>query len=393
MEQAVIVDYARTPISRSRPDAPEKDVFGSMRADELAALVIKELVKRSKVPADKIDDCVIGCAFPVNENWSDGGRLVSLLAGLPFEVPAVAIDRQCASSMTTIQTGAMEIMTGMAINGLVLAGGMEHMTRVPMSLIGSFKLNDTFLSDPRFDSKTALSMGLTAEKLFAESGLTKTDMDAWSLKSHQRAAKAQKEGYFASEILPVDVMLPDGKKTIKDDQSVRGDTTLEKIASLKPAFKDDGAITAGNASPLNAGAAFTLLASKTAAKQYKLKPLATIKAMSVAGVDPTVMGKGPVPASIKLLEKARLQPKDIDYWEINEAFAIVPLYAIKMLKLDPERVNIKGGAIAIGHPLGASGARVTGTLARILNEKKARYGIATLCVGAGQGAAILLERE
>ncbi|MBN2153287.1 MAG: acetyl-CoA C-acetyltransferase [Candidatus Lokiarchaeota archaeon] len=394
MADAVIAGFVRTPISRSRPDQPDKDVFNGMRADDLAIACINELLERTRVPAAQIDDCLIGCAFAVNENWTDGGRLVTLSAGLPFEVPATCIDRQCASSLTTIQMGAMEVMTGTASNGLVIAGGMEHMTRVPMSLLGSMKLNEKFTSDPRFDAKTALSMGLTAEKLFAESGLTKADMDAWALRSHARAAEALKQGFFAGEIMPVEVVTADGKKqTIKDDQSIRGDTTLEKIAGLKPAFRDDGFITAGNSSPLNAGAAFTLLASEGAAKRHGLEPMATIRAMSVAGVDPTVMGKGPVPASKKVLEKAGLKAKDVDFWEINEAFAIVPLYAIKALGIDPEQVNVKGGAIALGHPLGASGARIAGTLARILAEKGARYGIATLCVGGGQGAAILLERD
>ncbi len=394
MDNAVIAGFVRTPISRSRPDQPEKDVFNNLRADDLAIACINEVLKRTRVPAAQIDDCLIGCAFAVDENWTDGGRLVTLSAGMPFGVPSTCIDRQCASSLSTIQMGAMEIMTGTAINGLVLAGGMEHMTRVPMSLLGSMKVNEKFTSNPQFDAKTALSMGLTAEKLFAESGLKKADMDGWALRSHLRAADAIKEGFFAGEIMPIDVKTADDKvQTIKDDQSIRGDTTLEKIAGLKPVFRNDGAITAGNSSPLNAGAAFTLLASKKAVGEHGLAPMATIKAMALAGVDPTVMGKGPVPASRKVLKKAGLKAKDVDYWEINEAFAIVPLYAIKELGLDPDRVNIKGGAIAIGHPLGASGARITGTLARILAEKKARYGVATLCVGGGQGAAILLERD
>jgi len=270
---------------------------------------------------------------------------------------------------------------------------MEHMTRVPMSLLGSMKINEKFMNDPRFDAQIALSMGLTAEKLFAESGLKKADMDAWALRSHLRAAQAVKDWYFAGEIVPIEVKTSDGKKqTIKDDQSIREDTTMEKIAGLKPAFRDGGAITAGNSSPLNAGAAFTLLASKKAAEKHGLKPMAKIKAMGVAGVDPTVMGKGPVPASKKVLEKAGLKAKDVDFWEINEAFAIVPLYAIKELGLDPERVNIKGGAIAIGHPLGASGARITTTLIRAMIDRGATLGLATMCVGHGQGIAAIYER-
>ncbi|MFX0102423.1 MAG: acetyl-CoA C-acyltransferase, partial [Candidatus Hodarchaeota archaeon] len=255
-------------------------------------------------------------------------------------------------------------------------------------------VNPGVFNETRYDSKIALNMGLTAEKLFSESGLTREDIDKWSVRSHQMAEKALNEGYFKGEIFPVEGVLPDGTtKLIEQDQAIRIGATLEKTASLKPAFKEDGVITAGNASPLNAGAAFVMLASKKKAEALGKKPLATIKAMSVAGVDPTVMGKGPVPASEKVLKKAGLKASDIDFWEINEAFAVVALYSIQKLGIEPERVNVKGGAIAIGHPLGASGTRLTGTLARILNEKEGRYGIATLCVGGGQGAAILLERE
>ena len=391
MKEAVVVDYVRSPISRSRPAEPERDVFNTVRADELAAMLIAELVRRTGIKPMEIGDCIIGCANQRGEQWLYGGRTVSLMGGLPFEVPAMGIDRQCVSSMSAIHIGAMEIMCGMA--DVVIAGGMEHMTRVPRG-VGRVPA-EKFLHDERFDSTIALNMGLTAEKLFAEcDDISKEDMDRWSLRSHQRATKAQAEGFFKGEILPVKVTLPDGtEKVIDSDQSVRPDTTYEKIASLPPAFKEGGFITAGNSSPLNAGAAMCMLMSKERAEDYGLKPLATIKSVGWAAVDPTVMGKGPVPASLKALANAGLEVSDIDFWEINEAFAIVTLYAIKRLGIDPERVNVKGGAIAIGHPLGMTGTRLVGTLARILNLENARYGLTAACVGGGQGAATIIERE
>jgi acetyl-CoA C-acetyltransferase len=392
MKEAVIVGYVRTPISRSRPREPERDVYNSVRSDELAAMVIKEVVKKSGIDPKIIDECVFGCANQSGEQWNYGGRLFSLLAGLPIEVPAIACERQCASAMSSIHIGAMEIMTG--FSDVVVAGGVEHMTHVPMGS-GVNPNTKALQAEKRFDWLTAMNMGLTAEKLSAESGISRKEQDEWSARSHQLAAKAQAEGFFKGEILPVEVTLADGKKQVIDtDQSIRADTTAEKLATLPPAFKQpDGIITAGNSSPLNAGAAAVLLMSKEAAKKNGLEPMAAIKSIAWAAVDPSVMGKGPVPSSNKALAFAKLKVKDIDFWEINEAFAVVTLYAIKQLGIDPEKVNIHGGAIALGHPLGMSGTRITGTLARILEEQDAKIGLATLCVGGGQGAATIIQRE
>jgi acetyl-CoA C-acetyltransferase len=241
---------------------------------------------------------------------------------------------------------------------------------------------------------TTMNMGLTAEKLLSQTKFTREDMDKWAMKSHQMAAKALQEGYFKGEIMPVEAPQADGtKKVIDSDMAIRADTTMEALAQLKPSFKPDGQITPGNSSPLNAGASAMMLMSKKKAKKYNLKPLAKIISMGWAGVDPTVMGKGPVPASRKALEHAGLKAKDIDFWEINEAFVIVALYTMKELGIDPNKVNVKGGATAIGHPLGASGTRLVGTCARILNIEKGKYGLATACIGGGQGAATILERE
>jgi acetyl-CoA C-acetyltransferase len=245
-----------------------------------------------------------------------------------------------------------------------------------------------------WDMATSVNMGLTAEKLFAKGGFTRDDMDRWAVRSHQRAAKAQSEGFFKEEILPIEAMQADGSTMLVDrDQAIREDVTFEAVKTLKPAFKPDGVITAGNSSPLNAGASSMILMSKESAKKKDLKPMATIRSIGFAGVDPTMMGMGPVPASRKALDRVGLGVKDMDYWEINEAFCIVTLYCIKELGIDPERVNVMGGGIAIGHPLGATGIRLVGTLARILNAKDGRYGLANACVGGGQGVATIIERE
>jgi acetyl-CoA C-acetyltransferase len=399
--KAVIVDYLRSGFSRSRPREPEKDVFNSLRMDVVAGMLVKEILKRTKVDPKDINDIVVGTAFPVAEQWTYGGRNVVFQAELPVSVPAEQIDRQCGSSMSTIHEAAMEIMLG--YSDVAISCGMEHMTHIPMAMTEGDPRNilrqpDTrFVTDERFkryEFLTAMNMGLTAEKLFLESGLTREDMDRWALRSHQLAAKALKEGFFKGEILPIEVTLADGTKQVVDcDLSIRADTTMEGLAILKPAFRPDGQITAGNSSPLNAAATAMMLMSEEKAKEYKLKPMATIVSMGWAGVEPSVMGKGPVPASKMALKHAGLDVKDIDFWEINEAFCIVALYAIKTLGIDPEKVNVKGGATAIGHPLGASGTRLVGSLARILNMEGGTYGLANACIGGGQGVATVIKRE
>lgn len=393
LKDVVIVDYLRTAFSRSRPKEADRDVFNCFRGDDLISLIYEEIIKRTKINAEEIGDVLTGCAFQLGENWMYGGRIPSLAAKIPLSVPALGLDRQCASSQSCIQIGTMEIMTG--FSNIVLAGGFEHMTHIPMG--EGVKPSQKVGQHPSgFDAGVAINMGLTAEKLFGinEFGITKEQMDEWSVQSHLRAAKALEEGYYKGEILPLEATLADGsKKIIDSDQSIRANSNIEGMAKLKPAFKRKGFITPGNSSPLNAGAAAVLLMTREKAEQYNLKPLAKIMSMGVAGVDPSIMGVGPVPASEIALKRAGLSVKDIDFWEINEAFAIVTLYCIKKLGIDPEKVNIKGGAIALGHPLGASGARLTGTLARILNLEKGKYGLANLCVGGGQGTAVILEHE
>lgn len=397
MAEVVIVDMLRSPFSRSRPSQPERDAFNNLRMDEALSQVIKELIKRNNVPPEDIGDILTGCSLQMRENFLMGGRTIVMLAELPFSVPAQGIDRVCISGMSAIHQGAMEIM--LDYSEIVIAGGMEHMTHVALDPAFNpdlLNVNPRFFQDPnlkKYELQTALSMGLTAEKLFSLTDFTREDMDRWSLGSHQKAAAALADGYFEAEILPFEVTLADGeKKIISNDLSIRPDTTMEALSQLKPAFKPDGQITAGNSSPLNAGAAAVLLMSEEKARSLGLKPRAKIISMGWAGVDPSIMGIGPVPASRKALEKAGLDIKDIEAWEINEAFAIVPLYAVKELGIEPERVNIKGGAIAIGHPLAASGPRITGTLARIMELEGMKYGAATLCGGGGQGGTVILER-
>jgi len=404
IRDAVIVDYLRSPISRSRPRQPERDMFNSLRMDDVAAMLIEELIKRTGINPEEINDVLTGTAMPMGEQWIYGGRDITFLAKLPFNVPAEQIDRQCASSMSTIHQGAMEIQLG--YSDIVISCGIEHMTHNPMPGPGIDMSKIMVEVNPRlfeseyekYDILTTVQMGLTAEKLFdlrqkEPPHITREEMDELAFRSHQNAAKALEEGFFKDEIMPVEVTLADGtKKVVDHDLSIRADTTLEKIAAVPPAFKPDGAITAGNSSPLNAAATAMILMSKEKAKEYGLDPMAKIVSMGWAGVDPSMMGLGPVPASKMALKHAGLEVKDIDFWEINEAFAVVTLNAIKELGIDPEKVNVKGGAIAIGHPLGATGTRLVGTLARILNVEDGRYGLATPCVGGGQGAATIIEK-
>jgi len=400
LRDAVIVDYLRSAFSRSRPREPERDVFNSERMDDVAAMLIKEILRRTNVKGEDVDQLIAGTAQPWSEQMMFGGKTIAFLAELPVSVASHHIDRQCGSSMSTIHTGAMGIMLG--YDDVVISCGIEHMTHVPMGGAAGnepspIKPNMKLAMDPRYakyEFMTAMNMGLTAEKLYKHSGITREEMDKWSLRSHQLATKALKDGFFKGEIMPVEVTMADGSKRIIDtDQSIRQETTLEGLAQLKPAYTPDGQITAGNASPLNAGATAMLLMSREAARKHGLKPLASIVSMGWAGVDPSMMGMGPVPASRKALKAAGLEVKDIDFWEINEAFAIVPLYAIKQLGINPEKVNIHGGAVALGHPLGASGTRLVGTLARTLSMEGGTYGLATPCVGGGQGVATIVKKE
>jgi acetyl-CoA acetyltransferase family protein len=393
LREVYVADFQRIPFSRSRPSQPERDVYNSIRMDQALSLLIRKVMERTTFKPEEVGDVITGCAFQTGENWLYGGRHPVLLAGFPVTVPAMAMDRACASSMNAVAEGAMEIMTGNS--EVVLAGGMEHLTHVPMANNPALAPNTRLLTRPeymRYQMNIGYSMGLTAEKLAQEEGFSREAMDRYSVESHAKAAKSIDGGWFKDELMPLKVEVSGEEKTVDVDQSVRKDTTIDQLEKLQPSFKAGGLITAGNSSPLNAGASMVVLASKEKLEERGLKPMARVVSMAWAGVDPSVMGKGPVPASQKALARAGMKADQADLWEVNEAFAVVVLYAMRELGLDPGRVNIHGGAIAIGHPLGASGARLVGTLARELQETGGERGVATLCVGGGQGFSMVLER-
>ncbi len=393
LEDVYLIGYLRSAFSKVGRKEPQSDAFYPLRPEELAGRVVSALVERLGLNPAEIDDLLVGCALQTGEQWLYGGRHVVFASHLPVDVPSAAVDRQCASSLTTIIMGASEIASGMA--DIVVAGGVEHMSRSPMYSNPHILPNPRFLEDAEYktyDLRTGYIMGLTAEKLAADAGISRERMDEYALRSHRLAHRATVDGYFKGEILGVEVAAGGSPTRVDRDLSVREDTTIEKLRALQPAFKPDGTITAGNSSPLSSGAAFVVLASKTAAQRLGADATAKIKSYGFAGVPPALMGKGPVPASRKALGKAGLRVDQVGLWEINEAFAAVVLYAVHQLGVNQEIVNTRGGAISLGHPLGASGARLVGTLARQLNFDGVDYGVATLCVGGGQGASIVLER-
>ncbi|MGD9856560.1 MAG: acetyl-CoA C-acetyltransferase [Planctomycetaceae bacterium] len=395
IRDVVIAGYLRTAQSRSRPQEPARDWFGKIRSDDLLALLLPALLDRTGVDADEVDDFIVGCAQGVGEQFTIGGRGPLILSNLSRRTAAKCVDQQCGSAMAAMQMGFMEIALGYA--DTVLCGGMEHMTRVPMGGDGAIDINLRFYMDPslaRWDMYNSMNMGMTAEKLADLGKIDRRAMDAWGVRSHQRAFAAQQTGFFRDEILPIEAPQSDGSTmVVETDQAIRGDTSLEGMAELRTPFRKDGRVTPGNASPLNAGAVSLLLMSKRKAAEKGIQPLATIRSIGFAGVEPNLMGSGPVPSSLRALESVGLSAKDIAFWEINEAFSVVVLYTIQELGIDPETVNVRGGGIAIGHPLGASGGRLVGTLARILQEERGRFGCATMCCGGGQGVAMIIERE
>jgi len=388
----VIIDYLRSPFSRSNPKAPEKDLLNGYTMAEVLGLLWKELIKRNRLDPGSIDEAITGTATPVLENFTFGGKFPAFYADLPFEVAAHQVDQQCGSALCGLRTAVMSIACGYADAALV--GGIEHMTHVPMGGGGGIVWPQKMFADPKYkkiDFGTSLNMGFTAQKLQEMAGITREQMDKFAVRSHKLAAEFKE--WRRDEILPLEITLADGTKQMYDyDASCRPDTTYEAMSALKPAFRSDGTITAGNSSPLNAGATAMLVMSRDKAKKLGLKPVASFVSFGNVGVDPTML-TGPVPASRKALKDAGLQSKDISFWEIHEAFAVVPLYCMKEFAIPEEKVNIHGGAVAIGHPLGTSGIRLVGTLARILKEKRGKYGLATMCEGGGQGIAAIIKSE
>lgn len=384
MKTAVIVDAVRTPIGRAHA---ERGVYRDVRGDDLAVAVIKALVERTGVDPKAIEDVLLGCTQQRGEQGLNVARLVGLMADLPASAAGASINRLCGSSLQALNQAAHSIMAG--AEDVQIVGGVEHMGHFPMD--SDVDLNPRLF---HYTSKGALMMGVTAEFLAQSQGISREDQDQFALASHLKAAAAHDSGEFAAEIVPVDGRDEEGAKTlITADQCVRRDTSLEALAELKPAFMPViGTVTAGNSSPLNDGAAALLVMSEDRAKELGLTSLAKIRTTAVAGVDPCVMGTGPVPATKKALARAGLKLSDIDLVELNEAFAAQSLACMRMLELDESKTNVHGGSIAIGHPLGASGARITTTLLHAMIARDAALGLATMCIGAGQGIATVLER-
>ena len=384
MKTAVIVDCCRTPIGRSHA---EKGVFRDVRSDDLAVAVVRALVERTGIDPAVIEDVVLGNAQQQGEQGLNVARAVGLMAGIAVEAGGATVNRLCGSSLQALAQASHSILAG--AEDVQIVGGLEHMHHIPME--AGIDLNPKLFTRT---SKGALMMGITAEFLAQTQGISREEQDQFALTSHQKANAAYVKGDFAAELVPVWGRDETGNRILVDrDQCVRADASLASLAALKPAFMPGlGTVTAGNSSPLNDGAAAMLIMSEDSAKLLGLKPLAKVRATAIAGVDPSVMGTGPVPATQKALQRAGLQIADIDLIELNEAFASQALACIRMLELDEAKVNVRGGAIAIGHPLGASGARIATTLIHAMHDRDATLGLATMCIGVGQGIAVVFER-
>ncbi len=391
MREAVIVAGVRTPIGK----AP-KGALRNTRPDDLGALVVSELLRRTpQVAPEEIEDIVMGCAIPEAEQGMNVARIIGMRAGLPNTVPGVTVNRFCSSGLQTIAMAAQQVMTGMA--DVVIAGGVETMSMIPM---GGYNISPNPHLVETYP-QAYMSMGHTAEEIATRFGISREDQDAFALRSHQRAAAAIDAGKFKDEIVPVTVkhteVTEDNKVAAKEfvfdtDEGVRRDTSLEALAKLRPAFRANGTVTAGNSSQTSDGAAAVLVMSADRAREYGLKPLAAFRSFAVAGVDPDIMGAGPIAAVPKALKLAGLSLSDIDLIELNEAFASQALHVIRTLEMDEEKVNVNGGAIALGHPLGCTGARLTVSLLGELARRGGRYGLVTMCIGGGMGAAGVFER-
>jgi len=380
IHDAVIAEAVRTSIGR------RDGALAGVRPDDLAALVLREVIGRAGVPPVELDDIILGCNTQKDEQGLNIARLASLVAGFPDTVAGTTVDRQCGSGQQAFNFGAQAIMSGSA--GLIIAGGVESMTRVPLAV------DMSVLNEALFRRYDLVPQGISAEKVADRYGISRQRLDEYSLGSHRKAIAAIDAGLFKEEIVPVTVADETGmRSSIDSDEFPRRDTSLEKLSLLKPVFKSGGKITAGNSSGIADGAAAILLSSREKAEEFGLKARAKVVSMAVAGVDPVVMLDGTIPAATKALQMAGLAVQDIDLWEINEAFASVPIATADSLKIEYERMNVNGGAIALGHPLGCSGARLVTTLLHEMERRNARFGLSTLCIGFGQGIATIIERE
>jgi 3-oxoadipyl-CoA thiolase len=397
VREALICDAVRTPVGRYA------GVLSTVRPDDLAARVIEAAVERNELPVEQVDDVIFGCTNNAGEDNRNVARMALLLAGLPVEVPGATVNRLCASGLEAVSQAARAIRCGDA--DLMLAGGVESMSRSPFVMLkperslprGNMQLVDTTIGwrfvNPRMEERYSTeSMGETAENVAERYEVSREDQDAFAYESHQKAIAAQEAGRFDEEVVTVDAPQPKGPPvTVHSDEGPRPDTDLERLATLKPVFRAGGSVTAGNSSQLNDGATCVTLASEDKANELGLEPLARVVSVAAAGVDPAYMGIGPVPSTRKALERAGLTIDDIDLVELNEAFASQSLASMRELDIPSEKLNVNGGAIALGHPLGSSGARLVTTLAWELRRRCGRYGLATMCIGVGQGMAMVIE--
>jgi acetyl-CoA acyltransferase len=387
LQDVAIVSGVRTPFGRSG-----KGNLKDTRPDVMGALVIKEALVRAKgIAPTEVEDVVMGCAMPEAEQGMNVARIAALTAGLPVEVPAVTVNRFCASGVQSIADVASRVANGAITTGV--AGGLETMSMIPMGG-NKVSLNRALVET---HPEVFTPMGVTAENIARRFEVARKDQDEFALRSHQRATAAQHNGIFAAEIVPVPTKVYDAAGhahaiSVDKDEYPRADSTIEALGKLKPAFDQTGSVTAGNSSPLTDGAAAVVVTSGARAKAAGLAPLGWFRAFAVAGVPPEIMGIGPVPAVRKLLDKTGLKIDQIDLFELNEAFAAQALYCARELKIDPDKLNVNGGAIALGHPLGVSGTRLTITALHELGRRKGRYAVVSMCIGGGMGAAALLER-
>jgi 3-oxoadipyl-CoA thiolase len=397
MPDALIVGALRTPVGRYG------GALARVRPDDLAAGVIRALVERSSIDPATIDDVILGCTNQAGEDARNVGRMAALLAGLPVEVPGQTVNRLCGSGLQAVVAASHAIRAGEGT--CFIAGGVESMSRAPWVTLkpeegfprGAPATADSTIgwrfTNPRFAAEWTISMGETAEEVAARYRISREDQDAFALESQRRTARAVEEGRFDAEIVPVPVTDRRGRTvTVAHDEPPRPDTTADALRGLKPAFRQGGSVTAGSSSGINDGASAALIMEAGAVRAAGLRPMARIVASAVAGVSPEIMGIGPVPAMRQALRRAGLTVDDLDLIELNEAFAAQALACLRELGLDPERVNVNGGAISLGHPLGSSGSRIIGALAHELARRGGRYGAATMCIGVGQGIAVIIER-
>jgi 3-oxoadipyl-CoA thiolase len=392
---AIILDAVRTPTGRAG------GALAEVRPDDLAAIPLRALLQRGSLPPERVDDVILGCANQAGEDNRNVARMALLLAGLPVEVPGQTVNRLCGSGLQAVASAAHAIRSGEG--ALLLAGGVESMTRAPYVMLKPAKawdrtapaVADTTLgwrfTNPRLPADWTISLGMTAERVAAGRGITRREQEEFAVESQRRTQAALARGVFGDELVPVQVPGDERIPPVTRDEPPRANVTLEGLARQEPAFQRDGTVTPGTSSGINDGAAALVVASDAMARELGAKPIARVVSTAVAGVDPSCMGLGPVPATRKALARAGLAAADLDLIELNEAFAAQAIACIRELDLDPAKVNVYGGAIALGHPLGASGARILTTLVHALRRTGGRYGVATMCIGVGQGIAMVVE--